>query len=672
MLPGAQPLQQLLVPPSPDTSLPVILTSPMAAPIANARANVAPGLGLGLVACTVCGEMAPAGTGWPCGHRGCFACGACLSGHVLAKSTNSVEGEPPDRGVEALGGLACFCGARECPAPRPGVRDLAVRVAPEALDAYLAAHWRARERGVREQLLFEPLRVDCVAHCEKRRADRRGALSTTCVVVCLGAPPCILTFFIGVVSRRRCHLLGPLEFEFCFDLAESINLSQLFGRRPARTLHQIREEHQAAIASLERRHRDSAAAALAASTAAGSASPGAAAATAAAAAAAAVAARRTELATAHVRYALDSILCTTCPSGHVFDNFTGCFLVTCHCGSTFCGFCLGATGSHAHVARCPENPRKGDVYGSRGLFLTHQASKAQARVRSFLLRDLAIAHGCDDSTRREVALHLLPHLRDRGSGKPDIDVGPEVRRLIDGQQQQEGGALLANGRGRGQGQGQAALDAPADAERPRLRGGGPGANVEAAGGGCGGVARDPPHGDPDFIPEPNRIPQRPYAGLPLAASQVASVAAYSAGATLSTLAVVAIAVAIPPSTSEDGLLARYLGTRVAVGSAAVAGGEAAAFLANTAMSEEGRAAVSQATGAGMDAAGRAAAAAAEGVRAAAVATAEGAGKAAVAVGGAVEGGAKTIVEGLGKGLGAAMEGLKFGMGAASPTNWWSR
>ena len=77
-------------------------------------------------------------------------CGGCLSGHALAKSTSSAEGEPPDLGVEVLGRLACFCGALECASAQPTGQELAVRLSCEAYEAFIAALWRHRERKVRD------------------------------------------------------------------------------------------------------------------------------------------------------------------------------------------------------------------------------------------------------------------------------------------------------------------------------------------------------------------------------------------------------------------------------------------------------------------------------------------------------------------------------------------
>ena len=79
----------------------------------------------------------------------------------------------------------------------------------------------------------------------------------------------------------------------------------------------------------------------------------------------------------HVDHITEKILTTTCPRGHAFTNFTGCFALVCtRCKpqSCFCGWCLSDCGgdAHAHVARCPQRISGGSgnqsYYGSQEQF----------------------------------------------------------------------------------------------------------------------------------------------------------------------------------------------------------------------------------------------------------------------------------------------------------------
>ena len=58
-----------------------------------------------------------------------------------------------------------------------------------------------------------------------------------------------------------------------------------------------------------------------------------------------------------MRHVTENLLCIKCPGGHVFNDFDGCFLLTCRCGLAFCAYCLTrlASGQHQHVTGCRQN-----------------------------------------------------------------------------------------------------------------------------------------------------------------------------------------------------------------------------------------------------------------------------------------------------------------------------
>lgn len=60
------------------------------------------------------------------------------------------------------------------------------------------------------------------------------------------------------------------------------------------------------------------------------------------------------------------LLYNKCPNCHaIFDSFTGCCAVTCdNCKCSFCGICVEfhSNDAHSHVANCPKNPQKGQLF----------------------------------------------------------------------------------------------------------------------------------------------------------------------------------------------------------------------------------------------------------------------------------------------------------------------
>ena len=89
-----------------------------------------------------------------------------------------------------------------------------------------------------------------------------------------------------------------------------------------------------------------------------------------------------------VRHIQERLLVLKCPRCEAaFLDFEGCFALTCHrCRCGFCAYCLADCGNdaHQHVPRCPNNLRRGDVYGDMLTFERAQQQRRQRMVREYL------------------------------------------------------------------------------------------------------------------------------------------------------------------------------------------------------------------------------------------------------------------------------------------------
>mmetsp|Transcript_20289 Transcript_20289/g.67689 ORF Transcript_20289/g.67689 Transcript_20289/m.67689 type:complete len:410 (-) Transcript_20289:626-1855(-) len=109
-----------------------------------------------------------------------------------------------------------------------------------------------------------------------------------------------------------------------------------------------------------------------------------------------------------VKFTVDRILTLACPRcSQAFVDYDGCSALKCtRCGCGFCAFCLEdcASDAHAHVARCPWNPRK-DVFSRRERFEEAQRTRRIEMMRLLLSR-------LSSAVKQHVLSLLEPHLAD--------------------------------------------------------------------------------------------------------------------------------------------------------------------------------------------------------------------------------------------------------------------
>ena len=108
--------------------------------------------------------------------------------------------------------------------------------------------------------------------------------------------------------------------------------------------------------------------------------------------------RKVEMARKHI---IDKILTLSCPKGHAFVDFDGCFALKCSmCPCHFCGWCLADCGgdAHAHVATCRHKPAGADVFfGTKEQFEEAQRKRQRIKIRSYLNEQV------DASLKRDIA-----------------------------------------------------------------------------------------------------------------------------------------------------------------------------------------------------------------------------------------------------------------------------
>ena len=133
----------------------------------------------------------------------------------------------------------------------------------------------------------------------------------------------------------------------------------------------------------------------------------------------------------HAQAIVDRVLTLRCPGPLrcPYNEFEGCFAITCRCGTFFCAWCnhvsKTASALHVHVANCASNPStKNETDLTRRLYASKEtfAECTSTRVRDSLRRYLteAIPEG---DVRHHVARKILPHL-------DPTHVGPELKQLL--------------------------------------------------------------------------------------------------------------------------------------------------------------------------------------------------------------------------------------------------
>ena len=107
--------------------------------------------------------------------------------------------------------------------------------------------------------------------------------------------------------------------------------------------------------------------------------------------------RKVMLARTHI---INKILTLSCPNGHAFVDFDGCFALKCSmCPCHFCGWCLADCGNscdaHAHVRTCRHKPAGADVFfGTKEQFEEAQRKRQRAMISSYL--DESVDDGLKD------------------------------------------------------------------------------------------------------------------------------------------------------------------------------------------------------------------------------------------------------------------------------------
>ena len=110
--------------------------------------------------------------------------------------------------------------------------------------------------------------------------------------------------------------------------------------------------------------------------------------------------RKVLMARTHI---INKILTLSCPNGHAFVDFDGCFALKCSmCPCHFCGWCLADCGNsrdaHAHVATCRHKPAGADVFfGTKEQFEEAQRKRQRIKIRSYLNEQV------DASLKRDIA-----------------------------------------------------------------------------------------------------------------------------------------------------------------------------------------------------------------------------------------------------------------------------
>lgn len=86
---------------------------------------------------------------------------------------------------------------------------------------------------------------------------------------------------------------------------------------------------------------------------------------------------------------IEDILTLRCPRCKAaFDDFEGCFSLTCRCKASFCAMCLEDCGAdaHAHVAQCQEGQglKQAGYFGSKESFVAIQKRRRERLVKEYI------------------------------------------------------------------------------------------------------------------------------------------------------------------------------------------------------------------------------------------------------------------------------------------------
>ena len=110
--------------------------------------------------------------------------------------------------------------------------------------------------------------------------------------------------------------------------------------------------------------------------------------------------RKVKMARKHI---IDKILTLSCPNGHAFVDFDGCFALKCSmCPCHFCGWCLADCGNscdaHAHVRTCRHKPAGANdpYFGTQAQFEEAHREQQRIKIRSYLNEQV------DASLKRDV------------------------------------------------------------------------------------------------------------------------------------------------------------------------------------------------------------------------------------------------------------------------------
>lgn len=114
----------------------------------------------------------------------------------------------------------------------------------------------------------------------------------------------------------------------------------------------------------------------------------------------------------------EDVLTIKCPGcSAAFWGFTGCFSVSCGCGTTFCGWCFQRfADAHGHVKSCNRNPNPGTYYG------TNEQYQEARRLRKVELARAFLSGIADPDLRVAVFASCLQNLRDNKISVEQLNV----------------------------------------------------------------------------------------------------------------------------------------------------------------------------------------------------------------------------------------------------------
>ena len=121
--------------------------------------------------------------------------------------------------------------------------------------------------------------------------------------------------------------------------------------------------------------------------------------------------RKVMMARTHI---INKILTLSCPNGHAFVDFDGCFALKCSmCPCHFCGWCLADCGgdAHAHVRTCGHKPAGANdpYFGTKEQFEEAHRKQQRVKIRSYLNEqvDASLKRDIVDACRTELERNRL-------------------------------------------------------------------------------------------------------------------------------------------------------------------------------------------------------------------------------------------------------------------------